>query len=74
MKVIRTEIEKEGQRYVDSAVMHEVSRPNQLAATLAALVNGKALRTIEELSHYERTPLRWMKPDGKGGLIPKGKR
>lgn len=24
---------------------------------------------IHELSGYERTPLRWMKPDGRGGLV-----
>jgi len=25
----------------------------------------------KELRYYTRTPLRWMKPDGKGGLVPK---
>lgn len=29
---------------------------------------------IESFSHYRRVPLRWMKPDGCGGLVPKTRR
>lgn len=26
---------------------------------------------LKELSHYERVLLQWLKPDGKGGFVPK---
>ena len=74
-----------GQSYVDKPVFVEVSRAKPLALAINSLrpidfnphTKTKkpadvpvVLPFIDEMSHYERTPLRWMKPDGKGGLTP----
>lgn len=66
----RDNVEFDGQKYVDKAVYQTVGKPLPLSPIEEAL-GCKPARPIEELSHYERVRLRWMKPDGKGGLMPK---
>jgi hypothetical protein len=75
---LKTEI-AEGQAYFDAPVYVEVSRAKPIALAINAMrspddTSPVILPYIETLSHYERTRLRWMKPDGRGGLKPKGKR
>jgi hypothetical protein len=62
---------KEGDAYVDrwagpgadeKEVSIRVFRPRQIAQLF-----GKQPIT----ARFIRTPLRWMKPDGKGGLVPR---
>jgi hypothetical protein len=47
--------------------------PRQIEPRLPVFLepNPRLTSSIEEFSHYNRVTLRWMKPDGKGGLIPK---
>jgi len=66
----RDSIGFDGQKYVDKAVYRPVSKPLPLSPIEEAL-GCKPARPLEELSHYERVRLRWMKPDGKGGLVPR---
>lgn len=51
---------KEGESYVDEPALKTVS-----------LLCGKEPIEHQQLSHYRRVPLRWMKPDGNGGLVPR---
>jgi hypothetical protein len=73
VKTIRTDIVFEGQAYVDEPRYQEVSSPKPLAVAIAKALHSRVPQKIEELSHYERTRLRWMEPDGSGGLIPRSK-
>ena len=52
-------IETEGQPYIDRRVMKRVP-----------VLCGKEPMVGKITRYIERTPLRWMKPDGKGGLVP----
>lgn len=68
-----------GQPYVDEPVFVEVSKARPLAFEIHYLPwtvpSGHPLKhRIETLSHYERVRLRWMVPDGEGGVVPKFKR
>jgi hypothetical protein len=63
---------KEGDAYVDrpayagadeKEVSIRVFNPKPIAASLSG---AKPV-----VARFIRTPLRWMKPDGKGGLVPK---
>lgn len=83
MKRILTGIEREGQPYIDEPVMALVSNASPLALAVNTAVltlatpgkqapRGPRIRPrVEELDHYKRTPLRWVKPDGAGGFVPK---
>lgn len=70
---------KDGQRYVDEPVYREIGRATPLALSINAGLRSLAPSMpapniqprIRELSHYERVQLRWMRPDGKGGLVPR---
>lgn len=72
------------QRFFDEPVYVEISaaKPlalavNQAAQQIAVQQWRKPSRgpvilpVITDIDHYERVQLRWMKPDGKGGLVPK---
>lgn len=64
----------EGQRYVDEPVYVEVSRAKTLALAInECLPRHRGVPTvqprIETISHFERVQLRWLTPDGKGGLV-----
>ena len=56
---IKTEL-REGDAYVDVPVMGK-----------APVYCGKEPMTTAVLRYFERTPFRWMKPDGKGRLKPR---
>ena len=77
---LRTSITSEGQRYFDEPVLVEVSKAVPLALTVNAafsrvLPSPRIFPVIHAISHYNRVPLRWMKPDGRGGLVArKGQR
>lgn len=71
---LRTEIAREGQRFVDRPVYEDVSRPRPAAAAVAQALRAAPPRRIVHVAGYERTELRWMKPDGKGGFVPKDDR
>ena len=68
-----------GQKFFDEAVRVVVSKARALDLSIAALFKraGREATAIHlapaitEISHYNRVPLRWMKPDGKGGLVPR---
>jgi hypothetical protein len=73
---LKTTIESTGQRYLDEPVHMEISlaKPVALAVNMAyaKVPRGPRIQAvIRGISHYNRVPLRWMKPDGKGGLVPK---
>ena len=80
---IKTAI-SEGQRYFDQPVFVEVSKARTSALAVNALFqrpcvvrgrrvppNPAIVPVIEQIDHYERTPLRWVTPNGNGGFVPK---
>lgn len=67
---IQEGIVSEGQKYVDRPVVAlPVLRSVLELSVSAAFGNEKPLTPI--VVRHERIRLRWMKPDGKGGLVPK---
>lgn len=74
---IRTTVQHDGQRYVDEPIYRDL-RPREelrtdIAASVAAAFGHPQAKAIREVVGHERVRLRWMKPDGKGGLVPKNK-
>lgn len=43
----------------------------EYAKGLGRVAPPKPIAKITALSHYNHVRLRWMKPDGKGGLVPR---
>ncbi len=79
---LRTQIDNDRQRFVDEPVYAEISKAKPLAVAISQgltsidRATGRHIGTniapsIFDVSHYERVQLRWMRPDGKGGLVPK---
>lgn len=80
------EITRHGQPFVDEPVYVTVSkaRPVSLAVNraLASLrpqdstaPQGPRIEpVIQHLSHYDRVRLKWMRPDGNGGFVPRDSR
>lgn len=66
----RTVVRDEFQPFLDEFV-HD-GKPVRMAANVAAAF-GRPPLPIDDLFHYERVKLRWMEPDGAGGLRPKNK-
>lgn len=78
---LKTTIEKDGQRYLDEPVYVRVKTsaiPDALQASVSAAFNGGQpsadLFKKPVLVRHERVLLRWMTPDGKGGLKPRESR
>lgn len=73
---IRTEV-REGAPYVDEPV-YDTHRPkpelvSPIALGICDAYRLPTVKPINELVGHQRTRFRWMRPDGKGGLIPKEK-
>lgn len=66
MKPLKTEITAKGQPYFDEPVYVEVSKANPLAHAIAHIVGRQIPGVIRDLSHHERTRLRWVKPNRRG--------
>ena len=68
-------VEKEGQPYVDELVYVQARRDllTPIAIGVAAALNSKIATPPAIKTGHTRIRLRWMEPDGKGGLCPKGK-
>lgn len=71
MRRLRNAIKYEGQAYYDKPVVAEPTRDEIRNSVRAALSGGKAEEPQPLLLGHERVRLRWLKPDGKGGLVPK---
>lgn len=65
MKNIKTRIEHGKQKYIDEEIN---IRPPRLSAAIARL-SGNDIKPLPT-GKYDRKPLRWVKPDGRGGVIP----
>ena len=64
---------RDGQKFVDDPVYvyprYDLCTP--LTESVAAIFGTQGTLSRPLLTHYERTRLRWMRPDGNGGLIPR---
>ena len=63
---MKPHITREGQRYFDEPVYVEVSKANPLAHAIAHIAGRQIPGVIRDLSHHERTRLRWVKPNLRG--------
>lgn len=77
---LKTTITKDAQRYVDEPVYvnPKVEKgPSILELSVAAAFNGGQVPHARSrkpiLVGYERVRLRWVTPDGKGGLKERGR-
>ncbi len=67
---LKTTISHDGQRYVDEPItVKQKSDPVELAVEGAFSAVPPRRRVV--VTGHQRVRLRWMKPDGKGGLVPK---
>lgn len=66
---LKKQIAKEGQRYFDQPISIFPKRPTQVSAAISHAFGATPPSPI--IVGHERVRLRWMKPDGKGGLVPK---
>lgn len=83
--MIKTQITEHGQPYLDKPVFATPVKLMGRLASAMAEIHGhvKTVRTervfkrvrtdlpAKILLRYDRTYLRWMRPDGSGGLIPR---
>ena len=63
-------IEREGQQYVDEPVKVRPQQRSAIELSVAAAFGNKGGPQTITIGH-QRVRLRWMKPDGKGGLVPR---
>lgn len=71
MRPIKTVIEHDGQPYVDEPIYDHLAPKKMALEVSLALKIGNIPKTIHVLKGYQHVKLRWMKPDGKGELIPR---
>jgi len=62
---MKPHITRAGQPYFDEPVYVEVSKANPLAHAIAHIAGRQIPGVIRDLSHHERTRLRWVKPNGR---------
>ncbi|CAB5221010.1 hypothetical protein UFOVP241_63 [uncultured Caudovirales phage] len=60
---------KDGQPYVDEPVYLMARKENQVEMTVRTMFERPPPPDI--LQHYQRVPLRWMKPGPDGKLVPR---
>lgn len=65
----RRTIDHDGQAYYDEPIMAHPLRRSIIEDSVARAFKSPMARPLE--IGLERVRLRWMKPDGKGGLEPK---
>jgi hypothetical protein len=66
VKNLKLEIKDDKQGYIDKEVFITISEPKPLCVAIAKAFNSPKLEAIKQLSHYERTFLKWMQyKDGK---------
>jgi len=66
---LKERIEQAGQRYVDEPVKIEPRKRSFLEESISAAFGGREPRAI--VVGHQRFHLRWMTPDGNGGLKPR---
>lgn len=74
--MVINKITKEGQQFYDRPI-YNTMRPRAefvtpIARSVARAFKSQLPKVIVDLVGHERERLRWMKPDGKGGLVPRG--
>lgn len=74
MSDLKTHIAKPGQKYLDEPVyvLPKQEPFDVMKASIALALGGEMPKAKPPiLVRHERVTLRWMKPDGKGGLVPR---
>lgn len=66
---IRSRITQPGQRFIDEPVHVNPTRSSLISAAVSVAFGGKPPESIQV--GHERVELRWMVPDGNGGMRPK---
>ena len=69
MSELKPTVTRDGQRYMDEAVYAMPKRAKPIDVAVAQAFNRQPPQPI--VVDYNRVRLRWMKPDGKGGLVPR---
>ncbi len=69
---LRPHIAREGQTRIDEP-QYSTTRALPLAHSIASVFGRNIPEAVQVFKGYDSTRLRWMKPDGKGGLVPKYK-
>lgn len=65
-------INRDGQRYIDEPVTLKPIQPTCLQQSIAeAFGSASSIPRQRLVVNYERVLLRWMEPDGNGGVRPR---
>lgn len=64
-------ITKVGQRFADYPIYVRPKKIGAITQSVQSIFNPQSPLPRPIMVGYERVELRWMKPDGKGGLIPR---
>lgn len=67
-------LERDGQPFYDDPIYAELKKENfsEIRLSVSAAFNGGHPELPKRLLlRYQRINLRWMTPDGKGGLVPR---
>lgn len=70
MSEVKTTIQESGQAYVDEPIMAYLE-PRGVSRSVSIAIGTRPAPRIPIVTGYDRVKLRWMKPDGKGGLVPR---
>jgi hypothetical protein len=68
---LRTKVTSDRQVYWDRPIYAEPKRPSPIEAGVMSALGGTKKAPESILLGYERELIRWMKPDGRGGLVPR---
>lgn len=70
MKPIITEVTRVGQPYFDDPIFDRIP-PKAMVNAIITAFGGAPLRVVKIVIAYQHTKLRWMRPNGKGRLVPR---
>jgi hypothetical protein len=73
MSDVKTTITRDGQRYVDEPILARPKPASRVELSVQAAFDPQGLkrRPTPIVVGHERVMLRWVTPDGKGGLKPR---
>jgi hypothetical protein len=70
MSEIKDFIKADGQPYIDEPIMGYLE-PTGVSRSVSMALGARPAPRIRIVTGYDRVKLRWLKPDGKGGLVPR---
>jgi hypothetical protein len=71
LPLTKTTIENQKQKYLARPVYRTISKPKPMAVAVAFAMEAAAPKKIEEIDHYDRFRLQWMRRRPDGQMVPR---